>query len=179
MTPTAPPSVSSRTRGQTCIPSVARQILNHWTTREVLKLDSCFSSSACNKRGGTYLITTICLSVGGILHSEFIHSGFKADEAGSWFNLRRKSNQPCFSAVLMVPSCGNSCHWGLCDSEERETVSRSVVSDFVTLWTVVRQSPLSVEFSRQEYWSGHSLLQRLFPTQELNPGLQCGQILAI
>ena len=25
---------------------------------------------------------------------------------------------------------------------------------FVTLWTIVHQAPLSVEFSRQEYWSG-------------------------
>ena len=25
---------------------------------------------------------------------------------------------------------------------------------FVTPWTVARQAPLSVEFSRQEYWSG-------------------------
>ena len=48
---TAPPGVSTRTRVQTCIPSVARQILNHWTTREVLKLDSSFSYSACNKPG--------------------------------------------------------------------------------------------------------------------------------
>ena len=33
--------------------------------------------------------------------------------------------------------------------------SRSVVSDsFVTPWTVVPQAPLSMEFSRQEYWSG-------------------------
>ena len=31
----------------------------------------------------------------------------------------------------------------------------SVVSDsFVTPWTVARQAPLSMEFSRQEYWSG-------------------------
>ena len=29
----------------------------------------------------------------------------------------------------------------------------SVVSDSVTLWTVAHQAPLSVEFSRQEYWS--------------------------
>ena len=28
------------------------------------------------------------------------------------------------------------------------------MSDSVTLWTVVRQAPLSMEFSRQEYWSG-------------------------
>ena len=31
----------------------------------------------------------------------------------------------------------------------------SVVSDpFVTPWTVLHQVPLSVEFSRREYWSG-------------------------
>ena len=34
-------------------------------------------------------------------------------------------------------------------------VSQSVVSDFfLTLWTVARQAPLSMGFSRQEYWSG-------------------------
>ena len=34
-------------------------------------------------------------------------------------------------------------------------VSHSVVSDiFVTPWTVAPQAPLSIEFSRQEYWSG-------------------------
>ena len=30
----------------------------------------------------------------------------------------------------------------------------SVVSDSVTLWTVAHQTSLSMEFSRQEYWSG-------------------------
>ena len=29
-----------------------------------------------------------------------------------------------------------------------------IVSDFVTPWTVAGQTPLSMEFSRQEYWSG-------------------------
>ena len=28
------------------------------------------------------------------------------------------------------------------------------MSDSVTLWTVARQDPLSMGFSRQEYWSG-------------------------
>ena len=28
------------------------------------------------------------------------------------------------------------------------------MSDSVTPWTVVHQAPLSMEFSRQEYWSG-------------------------
>ena len=33
--------------------------------------------------------------------------------------------------------------------------SRSVMSDsFVNLWTVARQTPLSMGFPRQEYWSG-------------------------
>ena len=32
--------------------------------------------------------------------------------------------------------------------------SFSVVSDFVTPWTVAPQAPLSMGFSRQEYWSG-------------------------
>ena len=42
-------------------------------------------------------------------------------------------------------------------------------------WTV----PLSMEFSRQEYWSGcHFLLQGIFPTQGLNPGFpHCRQTL--
>ena len=33
-------------------------------------------------------------------------------------------------------------------------LSRSVVSDSVTLWTVALQAPLSMLFSRQGYWSG-------------------------
>ena len=42
---------------------------------------------------------------------------------------------------------------------------------FETPWTVVRQASLSMEFSRQEYWSG-------FLTEGLNPGLpHCRQIL--
>ena len=42
----------------------------------------------------------------------------------------------------------------------------------VTLWTIVRQAPLSMGFSRQEYWSGLPfLLQGIFPTQRSNPSL--------
>ena len=51
---------------------------------------------------------------------------------------------------------------------------------FATPWAVAHQAPLSLGFSRQEYWSGnsHSFLQGIFPTQELNPGLlRCRQIL--
>ena len=46
----------------------------------------------------------------------------------------------------------------------------SCVRFFATLWTVAHQAPLSMGFSRQEYWWGISpLLQGIFPTS--NPGL--------
>ena len=35
-----------------------------------------------------------------------------------------------------------------------ESVSSSVVSNSVTPWNVDCQAPLSMEFSRSEYWSG-------------------------
>ena len=43
---------------------------------------------------------------------------------------------------------------------------------FVTPWTAAHHAPLSKEFSRQEYWRGcHFLLQGIFLTQGLDPGL--------
>ena len=33
-------------------------------------------------------------------------------------------------------------------------ISHSVLSDSVILWTEAHQAPLSMGFSRQEYWSG-------------------------
>ena len=38
---------------------------------------------------------------------------------------------------------------------------------FATLWTVARQAPLSIEFSRQEYWSGS-------PCHPPDPGIEPG-----
>ena len=41
------------------------------------------------------------------------------------------------------------------DTSESETASHSVVSNsFVTPWIVAHQASLSMEFPRQEYWSG-------------------------
>ena len=52
--------------------------------------------------------------------------------------------------------------------------SLSHVQLFVTPWTVARQAPLSMGFSRQEYWSGcHILLQWTFSTQGSNLHLLC------
>ena len=45
----------------------------------------------------------------------------------------------------------------------------SPVRLFATLWTVAHVAPLSVEFSRQEYWSG---LLCPPPGDILNPGME-------
>ena len=61
-------------------------------------------------------------------------------------------------------------------------VSHSVIPNPLRPRTATIQAPLSMGFSRQEHWSGllfpstagvgsHSLLQGIFPTQRLNPGL--------
>ena len=48
-----------------------------------------------------------------------------------------------------------------------------------TPWNIACQAPLSMEFSRQEYWNGLPfLLQGIFPSQGSNLGLlHCRQIL--
>ena len=45
------------------------------------------------------------------------------------------------------------------------SVSHLVVSDSATPWTVACQAPLSMKFSRQEYWSELLFLQGIFPIQ--------------
>ena len=68
------------------------------------------------------------------------------------------------------------------DRKESESVIHSVMSSsFVTPWTVACQAPLSIEFSKQDFWSGLCiLLQGIFPIEESNPGLlNCRQILYI
>ena len=52
---------------------------------------------------------------------------------------------------------------------------------FVTLWTVACQAPLSMEFSRQEYWSGLPFPSPGdLPDLGLNPGLlHCRQIFTV
>ena len=50
-------------------------------------------------------------------------------------------------------------------------VSCSVMSDSATSWTLPRQAPLSMEFSRQEYWSGLLFHSSGDPP---NPGIEPG-----
>ena len=50
----------------------------------------------------------------------------------------------------------------------------SRVQPIATIWTIVHQTPLSIGFSRQEYWSGLPFPPPgIFPTQGLNPCLLC------
>ena len=54
----------------------------------------------------------------------------------------------------------------MCVSMHMRVLTPSVVSDFGTPWTVACQAPLSIGFSRQEYWSGLP-----FPSLEDLPNL--------
>ena len=72
--------------------------------------------------------------------------------------------------------------WILLSPEVKwEVWSESVTQSCLTLCDpIAHQAPLSMEFSRQEYWSGLPCppLRGIFPTQGLNSGLlHCTQIL--
>ena len=55
-------------------------------------------------------------------------------------------------------------------SEKELLFSHSVVSDsFETTWTIAHQAPLSMEFSRQEYWGGLPLPS---PGYRPDPGIK-------
>jgi len=58
--------------------------------------------------------------------------------------------QPNLSLCLVPPSSLPPC---------TSATSLSRVRLFVTPWTVAHQAPLSIEFSRQEYWSGYSPME--------------------
>ena len=53
----------------------------------------------------------------------------------------------------------------------KEIVSHSVMSDSATPWTVARQAPLSMGFSRQEPWGG---VPSPSPGDLPDPGVKCG-----
>ena len=51
-------------------------------------------------------------------------------------SLHKNTKYPCLKTICML------------------MLSCSVVSDSATPWTIAHQAPLSMGFSRQEYWSG-------------------------
>ena len=92
--------------------------------------------------------------------------------------LNRPSNIMCVWPVC-VCDYAPVCISGTVLDSRLKSDSGSVMSSSVTSRTTAHQAPLSKRFSKQEYCMGwHSLLQGIFPTQELNLGLlHCRQIL--
>ena len=90
-----------------------------------------------------------------------------------------------FPFIIIVSICGvftikqrppSIPHWTSWIAPYGQLLSH--VQLFVTPWTIACQATLSMEFSRQEYWSGYAVLQGIFPNQESNPGLpHCSWIL--
>ena len=87
----------------------------------------------------------------------------------------------CLEATVNSTTHRDCRWWGLSETNnEPKRIQRDVCTVshfshvwlFETLWIEACQTPLSMEFSRQEYWS--ELLcppQGIFPTQGLNPSL--------
>ena len=81
-------------------------------------------------------------------------------------------NQGKLDTVKQEMGTVNTCVSGISELNWTGIKSACVLSHvclFVTLWTVAHQALLSMEFSRQEYWSG-----LLFPTlgDLPNPGIE-------
>ena len=68
------------------------------------------------------------------------------------------------SVIMLEALSADSSHWSVdiglrlvissCSPHFFFPQSFSRVQPFATLWIVVGQAPLSLEFSRQEYWTG-------------------------
>ena len=96
----------------------------------------------------------------------------------------KKPHKDCFSEWRHRSSKNASMYWKNLTWANRSFVTNlrydtavvlsclSHVRLFSTLWTVACQAPLSMGFSRQEYWSElHVLLQGIFLIHGLNPSL--------
>ena len=77
-------------------------------------------------------------------------------------------NIPVVSSLL-----SSSGPWGSKLPKPAMEVSRSVVSNSLIPWTVAPQASLSMEFSRQEYWSG---LPFPSPGDLPDPGIKPGSL---
>ena len=78
-------------------------------------------------------------------------------------------------AVMFAHHCEHiKNHWNVLNFMTGELCAQLLgrIRLFAALWTVVCQAPLSMEFSRLEYWSGLPCpFQGIFPTQGVNLGL--------
>ena len=79
------------------------------------------------------------------VHDSFIYNGPKLEttqlSVNRWID-KQIHTMECVRVCVCVCVCVRVC-WSL-----------SCFWLFVTPWTITHQAPLSIEFSRQEYWSG-------------------------
>ena len=108
-----------------------------------------------------------------------------------WEPLPKRSSRTCIKMLFLDIFCYNKktelTYLSLCRGQQGVggcvcVCVRARAQLCLTLcdpWTVAREAPLAMEFSRQEYWSGlPSPSPGIFPTQESNSGLPpCRQTL--
>ena len=78
----------------------------------------------------------------------------------------------CFTTLCQLLLCSKLSQL---DTYTCWAVSLSRVCPFVTLWTVARQAPLSMGFSRPEYWSGSPCLS---PGDLPDPGIKAASLMS-
>ena len=132
----------------------------------------------------TRTIEDICLPIYGYLHTFLWSPGVSklawpsSVPRGQWLGLkgRTESNDPivswvrfCSSLSPMPPPSLSTGSVTLFSYTVKVKKSLSHVRLFATPWTVARQPPLSMGFSRQEYWSG---LLFPYPGDLPNPGVE-------
>ena len=89
-----------------------------------------------------YFFSIVCCYIPNKMAKEvsFLHNNSMSSNDQSISHIKM---QVCVCVCVCARACARAC-----------TKSLSHVPLFATLWTVAHQSPLSMGFSRQEYWSG-------------------------
>ena len=107
----------------------------------------------------------LCMALWTIAHQAPLSVGFSKQEYWSGLQCPPPGDLPNpgmeLTSLVCPASAGGffttSAPWEALGGYERKKVkmkSLSHVRLFATPWTVAYQAPLSMEFSRQEYWSG-------------------------
>ena len=101
------------------------------------------------------------------VHNSILHNCQKGEAKCSlmdeWINCGRHVHVHALPSLNRkeIPTCTTTWWW----------CSHQVMSDSATPWTVAHQAPLSMEFSRQEHWSGWLFSS---PSYLPDPGIELG-----
>ena len=109
------------------------------------------------------VMSTLCDLMDCSLSGSSVHGIFQA-RVLEWvaISFSRRSSQPRNQTCVSCVASGFFPHWAIRKApiKDRQVTkwkwkwSCSVVSDSATSWSVAYQAPLSMGFSRQEFWSG-------------------------